>query len=116
VLCVSYSPDGAYLAAGDAKRQVWGWETASGECKFDRWKYHNSKITCLAWSPDSLHLASGSLDTNVYVWSVEKPMSKVKILAAHPSGQVTAVKWLNGNTLMSSGFDGCIRHWDVKHV
>mmetsp|Transcript_149122 Transcript_149122/g.211924 ORF Transcript_149122/g.211924 Transcript_149122/m.211924 type:complete len:600 (+) Transcript_149122:24-1823(+) len=116
VTCVSYSPDGAYLAVGDAKRQVYGFETASGSMKFDRWKYHSAKITSLAWTPDSQHLASGSLDTNIYIWSVAKPMSKIKMVAAHPSGMVTAVKWVSDNVLFSSGYDGCVRTWEVKHV
>eukprot|EP00037_Helgoeca_nana_P013193 m.121198 g.121198 ORF g.121198 m.121198 type:complete len:601 (+) comp21884_c0_seq1:113-1915(+) len=116
VSCVAYSPDGAYLAAGDTKRQVHGWETATGVMKFDRWKYHSARITSLAWTPDSQHLASGSLDTNIYIWSVAKPMSKVKILGAHPSGMVTAVKWASGNVLFSSGYDACIRTWEIKHV
>ena len=114
VLCVAYSPDGKYLAAGDAKRQVHGWK--DGEMVFERWKYHDSKITCLAWSPDSLHLASGSLDTHVFIWSVEKPMSKVKITNAHPSGMITSVQWAGPTTLYTAGYDSCVRAWEIKHV
>lgn len=115
VTCVAFSPDGAYLAVGDTKRQVYGFQTSDGVMVFDRWKYHSAKITSLSWTPDSQHLASGSLDTNIFIWSVAKPMSKVKILAAHPSGMVTAVKWVSDNVLFSSGYDGCVRTWEVKH-
>eukprot|EP00036_Acanthoecidae_sp_10tr_P010872 CAMPEP_0182925324 /NCGR_PEP_ID=MMETSP0105_2-20130417/9235_1 /TAXON_ID=81532 ORGANISM="Acanthoeca-like sp., Strain 10tr" /NCGR_SAMPLE_ID=MMETSP0105_2 /ASSEMBLY_ACC=CAM_ASM_000205 /LENGTH=597 /DNA_ID=CAMNT_0025063167 /DNA_START=36 /DNA_END=1829 /DNA_ORIENTATION=+ len=114
ITCVAYSPDGAYLAVGDTKRQVYGFDTASGEMTFSRWKYHTARITSLSWSPDSKLLASGSLDTNIYIWSVDKPDNKVKIQAAHPSGNVTAVKWLNSTTLFSSGHDGCVRSWEIK--
>lgn len=32
VSVVAYSPDGQYLAAGDTKREVYGFETSTGEC------------------------------------------------------------------------------------
>ena len=70
---LAYSPDGAYLAAGDSYREVRLWDRASGEVKIsDFWVFHQAKVTSLAWSPDSKFLASGSVDSHIYVWNPEK--------------------------------------------
>ena len=57
VTCLGYSPDGAYLAAGDAAREVNVW-TRGGEGDWAAkvqglWQFHTSTVNCLAWSPDS---------------------------------------------------------------
>jgi len=113
VLAVAYSPDGAWLASGDGNRQVIVYETGGYEAKYMRWKYHTSKITCLAWAPNSNQLASGSLDTNIFVWNMADELKRIKITAAHPVNNITALEWKDDNTLFSSGFDGCVRTFKV---
>lgn len=115
VLCIGYSPDGAYLAASGVKRQVLVWDASKyGEPVQQRWKHHTSKVTCLAWSPDSNYIATGSLDTNIIIWNMSKPMSRIMIKEAHPSAMITAVQWGGDNELFSSGYDGCVRSWNIK--
>ena len=113
VFAVAYSPDGAWLASGDSNRQVIVYETGGYEAKNMRWKYHTSKITCLAWSPDSSQLASGSLDTNIFVWNMGQELKRIKIQAAHPMNNITALEWKDDNTLFSCGFDACIRTFKI---
>jgi hypothetical protein len=52
----------------------------------------------------------------VYVWSVEKSKERIEIKNAGPGG-VNVVFWLEENgkkgKLVSSGFDACVRVWDV---
>eukprot|EP00041_Stephanoeca_diplocostata_P039700 m.1637506 g.1637506 ORF g.1637506 m.1637506 type:complete len:600 (-) comp25916_c0_seq1:304-2103(-) len=111
VSVVAYSPDGQYLAAGDTKREVYGFETSTGECKFSRWKFHNARISCLAWAPNSAYLASGSLDTNIIIWDLSGPMKRVELKGAHPAALITKIAWGSENTFYSTGNDGCVRSW-----
>ena len=80
-----------------------------------RWANHSARINSLSWTSDSAHCASGSLDTHVYIWSVAKLMKNIPIKNAGPGG-VNGVLWLDGGKagrLVSTGFDGCVRIWDV---
>ncbi|KAJ3335044.1 WD40 repeat-like protein, partial [Kappamyces sp. JEL0680] len=83
ITAISYSPDGKYIAVGDAQRMILAYDTASHEVKIDQWVFHSSRINSVAWSPDSKHLVSAGLDTNVEVWSVEQPMKHIAIKGAH---------------------------------
>ena len=80
-----------------------------------RWANHSARINSLSWTSDSAYCASGSLDTHVYIWSVAKLMKNIPIKNAGPGG-VNGVLWLDGGKagrLVSTGFDGCVRIWDV---
>ena len=52
---MSYSPDGKFLAAGDAVREVNVWTSGSSwEAKVQGlWQFHTSTVNCLAWDPTS---------------------------------------------------------------
>lgn len=111
---VQYSPDGAYLAAGDDNRKVSVYDSTGYELKFE-FTGPQARITCLAWAPDSRHLACGGLDTNLYIYDIEKPNAKIEIKRAHPQGVISRVTWLDNNTLASVGFDCCIRFWNITY-
>lgn len=114
---LAYSPDGAYLAAGDSNRNVFVFDVAAGhQLKYDSWRFHSAKVTCLAWTPSSQQLASGSLDTNIIVWSLAKPETRVTIRAAHPMSSVNKVFWLTDNQLLSAGGDTALRAWGITHA
>lgn len=117
-LATAYSPDGAYLACGDSKNMIKIFETATLEeykpcVGLHAFRSHTASVNSLQWSPDSQHLASASLDTSIRVWSIAVPRNRIVIPAAHPTATVNSVKWLDGNTLISGGHDGCARQWKI---
>ncbi|KAI9099792.1 nitrous oxide reductase [Phlyctochytrium arcticum] len=114
ITALSYSPNGKWLAAADTQRNVFAFDTATGELKINQWVFHNARITSVAWSPDSLHAASGSLDTNVEIWSVDKPMKHVSIKGAHLE-VVNGVVWIDNDTVATAGADAAIKVWTIKH-
>lgn len=114
ITALAYSHDGTKLAAGDSNRQVIIYDTSSYEVKLSDWVFHQAKITTLAWSPSSLHVASGSIDTHVFIWNIEKPNKKIQIKYAHYSC-VNAVAFLDDNTLVTAGQDGCAKTWTITH-
>lgn len=80
-----------------------------------RWAHHSARVNSFSWTADSAHCASGSLDTHVYIWSVAKIMKNIPIKNAGPGG-VNGVLWLDGGKggkLISTGFDGVVRSWEV---
>ncbi|KAF4618556.1 hypothetical protein D9613_010054 [Agrocybe pediades] len=119
VSALAFSPDGTYLVSGDSTGKIILFDAKERKTVTSRWSYHTARIYSFAWTADSAHCASGSLDTHVYVWSVAKLMKNIAIKNAGPGG-VNAVMWLNGGKdgkLVSSGFDGVVRKWDVTfHV
>ena len=102
------------LATSDAKREVLVWDTATGKVVLDKMVFHNARVTCLSWSPDGIRLASGALDGGVIVWDRTKNamLEHVRLLGAHRGG-VTAMAWRDENHIVTAGFDGCVRTWNV---
>jgi len=114
ISALAYSPDGQHLAVGDSQRQVTVFDTKSWKVAIDNWIFHTARVTSVAWSPSGTHAASGSIDTHIFVWSTQNPGKKIQIKFAH-AGQVNGVAFLDENTVVSVGQDGCVKTWDIKH-
>ncbi|CCI42667.1 unnamed protein product [Albugo candida] len=113
VTCLAFSPDGAYLAAGDVQRDVRVWDIASLQPKIERmWVFHTTRIASVAWSPSGKYIASGSLDESIYIWSVETPSVRRVFGLTHKEG-VTGVAFLEEEKLLSVGNDACLRFWNL---
>lgn len=112
VSSLSFSLDGAHLAAGNAVGKILVYGTSNWDVVTDRWSAHTARVTCIAWSEDGAHAASGGLDTNVHVWSLVKPGSRLKAANAHKDG-VNGVAWVGGK-IVSSGGDAAVKVWDVR--
>ncbi|MBN8248705.1 MAG: hypothetical protein J0L84_14855 [Verrucomicrobia bacterium] len=65
--CVSWSPDGAWLAAGDHAGLVTVWDPRSGRL-LHRLEGHIASVWALAAAPDGIHLASAGDDNDVCLW------------------------------------------------
>ena len=78
------------------------------------WGFHTAKVNCVAWSPDSNFVVSGGLDCSIIVWSIQQPEKHLILKSAHVQSQITGVKWLDGNTVVSCGQDGNVKVWDIN--
>ncbi|HVK15310.1 MAG TPA: sigma-70 family RNA polymerase sigma factor, partial [Fimbriiglobus sp.] len=66
--CLSFSPDGQFLALGGYSQSAEIWDVASGKRV---WRFHHGSIVdALAFSPDEMTLAAASADAPVYLWDV----------------------------------------------
>ncbi|CCE64152.1 hypothetical protein TPHA_0G03110 [Tetrapisispora phaffii CBS 4417] len=114
--CLSISPSGSYLAAGDVMGKIVLYELSTKSVKTSRWSFHTSQITSIEWRPtdedDEDYVVTGSTDTNIIIYSVKRTMKTIKYLNAHKGG-VTCVKWKDGETVVSAGTDACIKQWSV---
>ncbi|KAK1931290.1 stress protein [Phytophthora citrophthora] len=112
--CVSFSPDGSLLAAGDTYREVRVWDVASRSAKVQgMWVFHSTRVTSVAWAPSGNFIASGSLDERIYIWDVNSPMKKRVFDFSHKDG-VTGVSFVSENELVSVGNDACVNYWDLS--
>mmetsp|Transcript_27987 Transcript_27987/g.43503 ORF Transcript_27987/g.43503 Transcript_27987/m.43503 type:complete len:675 (-) Transcript_27987:286-2310(-) len=112
VSAVSFSPNGSLLASGDAK-DVYVWNVADWSCNTKgRWCFHTNTITSLAWSPDGNVLASAGHDENIFLWCLAKKMRRIHYSFCHRGG-VTVIAFLDNDSLLSVGGDGCLCKWNV---
>jgi len=108
---IGFSPNGLLVAVGESKDEVSVWDTNTFKPVIQGfWKYHSSKILCVSFSPDNKHIASCGTDGTILIWNVTNKMKKTKMERTHAMG-VNSVSWIDENTVVSAGNDGCIRKW-----
>ncbi|KAK7678338.1 hypothetical protein QCA50_018686 [Cerrena zonata] len=112
VSALAFSPDGAWLAAGDSTGRIVLYDVKEKSMKTARWSFHTARVNSLVWTADGKHVASGSLDTHIYIWSLQNPIKNIAIKNAAPGG-VNGVFWVGEGKLGSAGADGCVKLWDV---
>ena len=109
VRCVSWSPDGEFVAAGRVDGTIALFRAKSGEAEHIL-HGHSAGVAVVAWSPDASRLASASLDATVRLWSAADGRPG-PVLRGH-EGAVRGLAWDPGGAwLASAGDDGSIRFW-----
>ncbi|NJM65994.1 MAG: NACHT domain-containing protein [Acaryochloris sp. RU_4_1] len=111
ILSVAFSPDGRWIATGDANNQVRLWRMKDDQLLLT-FAGHPDWVRSVLFSADSQTLISGSDDQTIRFWDVNTgnclktlsdPVSRVASIALSP----------DGCTLVSSGEDGAVHLWDV---
>ena len=116
ITVLSFSPNGAFLAAGNSSGKITVYDTGSWDIKTDRWSAHTSRVLSISWNPASTHAVTGGLDTNVFVWSLASPGKRVKAANAHKDG-VFGTCWLDGGKkVATAGGDAALKIWDVSNL
>jgi len=106
---VSWSPDGAYLAASrEQSIRVWRWEPYYILPEL----LHRSNVLAICWSPDAKRLATATGDGHVAVWNVESAVELIS-LQAH-NGAVVAVAWSpDGSRIATASLDSTVKIWEA---
>jgi len=114
VTVVSLSPNGKYIASGDADGNVKIWDSITGNCELSL--KIQTKIKCLAWCPKSTYLASCS-GNRVIVWNALEGTMCQSILSDVPNivdqndyreyvNEVLSVSWSpDGEQIATSNLD-----------
>jgi len=89
--CLTFSPDGRWLAAGGESISLWPFEPGAPAARAPlELAGHADLVTALAWAPWGL-LLSGSRDGTVALWAPSERQAPV--LAQRLTGAVTRVAW-----------------------
>lgn len=113
IWALAWSPDGTYLAFGDASHHVGVWNVATGQIVVT-YTRHRGPINSLAWSPNGEQLASASSDGTVQVW--DALTGQQQVVYTDQTGPKRAVLWAaDGQSVLSAGSDGSIKVWQANN-
>uniref|UniRef100_A0A1A9WZX7 Ribosome biogenesis protein WDR12 homolog n=1 Tax=Glossina brevipalpis TaxID=37001 RepID=A0A1A9WZX7_9MUSC len=115
----------------DQTAMLWDWsiETNSVEC-ISICKGHERGIDCVGVSPDHKRFATGSWDTMLKIWSTDSSETiastskrskaednSIKTPQITLQGHrecISAVQWMDGETLLTSSWDHTMKIWDLS--
>jgi WD40 repeat protein len=109
-LCLAFSADNKFLAAGGADNVIRIWEVESGK-QLQSIEQHADWVLALAFSPDDEELASGSRDKSARVFDV-KTGELEKTHSGH-GDFVVAVGWPDNKTVVSVARDRTAHRWNA---
>jgi WD40 repeat protein len=115
---VALAPDGKWAAScalrlfrEDMVVQMWDLPTAREAGRLGGFA---GAVHCVALSADGRRLAAGGADRTIRIWSVAEPGTPALCLRGH-TAPVSRVLFLPaGDSLLSGGLDGTVRHWDSR--
>ncbi len=114
ILCLDFSPDGQYVALGDALGKIQLWSLVTGQLHAS-YASVDGRIHCLAFSPDGQCLASGSDQGQVELWELSTGQ-RLAQLKGH-SRFVWSLAWgPSGRWLVTGGGDRSLRLWSVASL
>jgi len=106
--CMTFSPDGRWLAVADTEGTFYLWDP-SGQRPIRRRSGHSGGVMALAYSPDGT-LATGGMDRTIRLWHPDLDQ-EVAILTGH-SGWVLHLAFAeHGDALLSGSLDGTLKIW-----
>ncbi|MEH2334443.1 NB-ARC domain-containing protein [Nostoc sp.] len=111
ILSVTFSPDGKFLATGDAngKVRLWNYDIK----QLFTYKGHTSRVWSVVFSPDSNTLASSSDDQTVRLWDVDTGKC-LKTLQGHTNWIWSVSFSPDGKILASGSADQTVKLWDIN--
>jgi len=108
--CVSFSPDGKYLAVGETgyRPRVLIFSTSkesSPDCPLTCLPDHTVGVQCVAFSPNSQYLASLGTDRDgfLFIWSINSRNGAATLYASNKcTNQINQMAWM-GSSLITVG-------------
>jgi WD40 repeat protein len=120
VLAIAFSPDGQFLATGDANCEIHLWRVSDcprGSAKGDRQRLltlqgHRGWVRKIAFSPDGQTLISSSEDGTIKLWNL--PSGEYQSTLCESTDSVYGVTFSPDGRLLANGGNDCtIRIWDA---
>ncbi|KAF9232864.1 WD40-repeat-containing domain protein [Melanogaster broomeanus] len=115
VNCVTFSPDGSFIATAGAGGELFIWNSQAGQ-RIKMMSGHDPATTfwTVAFSPDGRRIASDPGDSTIHVWNVHNGETIAGPFKSH-SGRITSVAFSpDGKTIASGSTKGVLRVWDLE--
>lgn len=112
IFCVSFSPDGKFLAIGDARCLIYLWQIETGKLSLIC-QGHTDWVLSLTFSPDGRVLASGSFDSTIKLWDTQTGTC-FSTFQGHSDRIWSVVFSPDGKTLISGSSDHTVKLWDAE--
>jgi WD40 repeat protein len=109
-LSITYSPDGQFLALGNADNKVRIWQGENYKELFTC-EGHGSWVFCVAFTPDGQALISGSFDKTLKLWDVATGRC-LRTLEGHTGWIFGIAVSPNGQYIVSGSNDRTFRVWN----
>jgi WD40 repeat protein len=110
---LAFSPNGQYLAAGAENREVWVWSQGDPIAVRALPAVGMKSILRVAFAPHESTLAVGH-QLGIGLWDWERP-DQLALLPGHHGKDISGMQVLaDGERLVTTGFDGCLRIWDIR--
>lgn len=107
---LALSRDGRFLLTGGDSRVVRLWDTSSGAL-VRTFTIEDRAVRSLGFSPDASQLIVGSVNGSLTLFAIDGPV--VRTLSGH-SRSVLSAAFADAKTLLTTGFDGTMRVWDLQ--
>ena len=116
IASIHFSADGKLLASGGGDRMIRVWDVASAK-QIHAWEGPTSFTCAVRFAPGGRVLAAAGYETGtgnpIYLYDLGTG-KELPRLAGHPTGGVRRLLFSrDGKQLLSAGFDGTVRAWDM---
>lgn len=112
VFSLCYSPDGAFIAAGDDNGEIRLFHSADGQLAL-RCIGHSDVVSAIAFSPDGKTIASASYDHTIRLWRSRDGQCE-NVLLGHENWVCSLAFSPDGEALASCGEDATVRLWSLR--
>jgi WD40 repeat protein len=119
--CVAFTADRRRVLGGQWSGAIRLWDAKTGKV-VQNYLGHTQRIRSVALSPDETRIASASQDGSVRIWEVENARELISLNGEEkgigtPTKGYTNLPFVfspDGGWILSGGWDGTVRLWDVK--
>lgn len=111
IFAIAFSPDGQFIATGDANNQVCLWHIEDSQI-LQSFRGHSDWVRTVRFSHDGAMLISGSDDQSIRFWDIESG-GCCEVLSEPLSRAASLDLSLDGCLLVSSGDEGSVYLWDM---
>ena len=112
VSVIKVSHGGNLVASGDAKKNVFIWDSITREILIDRFVYHTAKVFDISWTSDDNFLISGGLDKSIILWNVSEKTT-VRVFQEVDNEVVYTLTWINDKEFICGGHSCVLKKYSI---
>ncbi len=117
IASVDFSPDGQLLATGGGDKKIRVWHVGTGKPRHE-WNGPTSFTCAVRFSPDGKTVAAAGYETGnnnpIYLYDLVSGKELAQLPGHHTGGARRLAFTPDGKFLISGGFDGHVRIWDLS--